>query len=125
MEANEEANKALARLRVMVSRSNAILLALLDLRKKPGFEGCALNLIKQVRAYRTSLTLEIGKVKQILDLPIYCPKREEEELALLQTLANGLKINLSAEEIREFFLGIFAESRKAQEEQRAASCSSR
>lgn len=110
--------KELQRLRRYISLLDTLLLCLLACAKKDGCADCAQSLIAQVQQMRLQVALAIELEKRALGQPIYCPKREREELGRLQRLAEELKLPLQAEEIEAFFQEVFAASREAQERQR-------
>ncbi len=109
-----EQSPQLLRLREQISRLDTLLLRLLACAKKDGCAECAQILITR----RLQVALAIELEKRALGQPIYCPKREREELGRLQRLAEELKLPLSAEKIEAFFQEVFAISREAQERQR-------
>lgn len=66
---------------------------------------------------RARYSLEIGEIKQRLQLPIYMPEREKQIYARLEQLNNG---PLSNAAVRRLFERIIDESRRLEAEHAAA-----
>ena len=112
-----EAEDMLVKLRVLISKLDAILLYLLGLRKSQGILD---KVEKQILETRTKAALSVEELKRELDLPIHCPEREAQELADMKQIAASQDMQLTETEIEEYFTRIFAASGQAQEKQRRA-----
>lgn len=67
---------------------------------------------------RARYTLEIGKIKQRLNLPVYMPERENHIYARLERANHG---PLADAAVRRLFERIIAESRQVESASKAAS----
>ena len=116
-----EKKSNLDRLRAIISRIDTLLLSLLNARKNPNFKPEELASTETcILQTRNEAVILIGLEKRGLNLPTYCPDREEEEIQRLSELAERGKMALSPEEIREYFSLIFEQSRLLQEQQATA-----
>ena len=104
----------LIRLRNLIAQLNTLLLSCLDLRKNQAFTNGIQEIIEKILETRRLVVAEIALVKETLEIPVYCPKRETDELNRLKRLAREVGMQISAAEIESFFVEIFNEAKLIQ-----------